>query len=137
VLAAENAKYAAEAAAEAAAAGLKIVAENLKNIPQLISDGKDAVFGVWQSIQARLPAIAGGTSKMIGPSNYYDAMAVCNMLGISIVELKGMKNEQVVSYVLKNNSMTRLETFFVLCELSKEKEQKEVLMVADTQKLKF
>ena len=136
-LAAENAKYAAAAAAEAAAEGLKIVAENLKNIPQLISDGKDAVFGVWQSIQARLPAIAGGTYKMIGPSNYYDAMAVCSMLGISIVELKEMKNEQVVSYVLKNNSMTRLETFFVLCELSKEKEQKEVLMIADTQKLKF
>lgn len=140
-LAAENAKYAAAAAAEAAAEGLRVVAANINKVPKLISDGKEFVGGVLTGIRNKLPALPGFTPKLIAPglgtSNYYDAMAVCSMLGISIVELKGMKNEPVVSYVLKNNSMTRLETFFVLCELSKEVEPKEVLLLEDQPKLKF
>ena len=134
--AAANAEWAAKQAAKQAAKGLKFMAENINKVPKLLSDGKDAIGSLLASIKAKLPAIVGGTSpKMI--ANYYDAMAVCSMLGISIVELKEMKNEPVVSYVLKNNSMTRLETFFVLCELSKEVEPKEVLLLEDKPKLKF
>lgn len=138
-LAAENARYAAAAAAEAAAEGLRTVAANINKVPKLISDGKEFVGSVLTGIRNKLPALPGFTPKLIGPgpNGYYDAMAVCSMLGISIVELKGMKNEPVVSYVLKNNSMTRLETFFVLCELSKEVEPKEVLLLEDQPKLKF
>lgn len=138
-LAAENAKYAAAAAAEFTAEKLRVIAENLQNVPQLLSDGKEFVGSVLTGIRNKLPALPGFSNKMIGtsPNGYYDAMAVCSILGVSIVELKGMKNEPVVSYVLKNNSMTRLETFFVLCELSKEVEQKEVLLLEDKPKLKF
>jgi len=137
--AAANAEWAAKQAAKQAAQGLKFMAENINKVPKLLSDGKDAIGSVLTDIRNKLPALPGFTRKMIAPgsSNYYDAMAVCSMLGISIVELKGMKNEPVVSYVLKNNSMTRLETFFVLCELSKEVEPKEVLLLEDKPKLKF
>jgi hypothetical protein len=133
--AAANAEWAAKQAAAQAAQGLKFMAENINKVPKLLSDGKDAIGSLLARIQANLPSLPGGSPKLI--AQYYDAMAVCSMLGVSIVELKGMKNEPVVSYVLKNNSMTRLETFFVLCELSKEVEQKEVLLLEDKPKLKF
>jgi len=137
-LAAEQAEWMAQQAAEQTAKGLKFMAENIKKVPKLISDGTEVIGSILTSIRNKLPNLPGFDPKrIVGPSNYYDAMAVCSMLGISIVELKGMKNEPVVSYVLKNNSMTRLETFFVLCELSKEVEQKEVLLLEDKPKLKF
>lgn len=138
-LAAENAKYAAAAGLEFAADGFRVAAENLKNVPKVLSDGKEVIFNILRGIRNKLPSLPGFSNKMIGTSHngYYDAMAVCSILGISIVELKGMNNQPVVSYVLKNNSMTRLETFFVLCELSKEVEQKEILLLKDKPKLKF
>lgn len=133
--AAANAEWARQQAMEQAAQGLKFMAENINKVPKLLSEGKDVISSLLGKIQAKLPSLGGSSPKMI--AQYYDTMAVCSMLGISIVELKGMKNEPVVSYVLKNNSMTRLETFFVLCELSKEVEQKEVLLLEDKTKLKF
>jgi hypothetical protein len=135
--AAAHAEWAAKQAAEQAAEGVKYMAENIERVPKLIGSGIKSIGRILTVIKNKLPALAGSNPKMIGPSNYYDAMAVCSMLGISIVELKGMKNEPIVSYVLKNNSMTRLETFFVLCELSKEVGQKEVLLLGDKPKLKF
>lgn len=133
--AAANAEWARQQAMEQAAQGLKFMAENINKVPKLLSEGKDVISSLLGKIQAKLPSLGGSSPKMI--AQYYDTMAVCSMLGISIVELKGMKNEPVVSYVLKNNSMTRLETFFVLCELSKEVEQKKVLLLEDKTKLKF
>lgn len=133
--AAANAEWARQQAMEQAAQGLKFMAENINKVPKLLSEGKDVISSLLGKIQAKLPSLGGSSPKMV--AQYYDTMAVCSMLGISIVELKGMKNEPVVSYVLKNNSMTRLETFFVLCELSKEVEPKEVLLLEDKTKLKF
>lgn len=133
--AAANAEWARQQAMEQAAQGLKFMAENINKVPKLLSEGKDVISSLLGKIQAKFPSLGGSSPKMI--AQYYDTMAVCSMLGISIVELKGMKNEPVVSYVLKNNSMTRLETFFVLCELSKEVEQKKVLLLEDKTKLKF
>jgi len=136
--AARNAEWAAEQAAVVAvqvAQAAAAAARQLKNVPKMLDVGYKGVKGLLAGIQARLPALGGGNPKLI--ANYYDAMAVCRMLGISIVELKEMKNEPVVSYVLKNNSMTRLETFFVLCELSKKVQPTEMLLLKDKPKLKF
>ena len=130
----EQAKAAAAAAAEAAAEGLRIIAENLNKVPQALSDGKDIIVGALDRFTNGLPLLSG-VRGYLGTGN--NAMAVCSILGITIVELKGMKNQPVVSYVLKNNSMNELETFLVLCELSKEVEQKEVLLLEDKPKLKF
>lgn len=58
----------------------------------------------------------------------YDAMAVCSLLQISMMALKQHKNKEVVSYAL-NNNMSKLETFFVVCELAKDMEAKEVLQL--------
>jgi hypothetical protein len=133
--AAANAEWAAKQATVVAAQAAAAAARQLKNVPKMLDVGYKGVKELLAGIQAILPALGGGNPKLI--AQYYDAMAVCSMLGISVVELKEMKNEPVVSYVLKNNSMTRLETFFVLCQLSKEVEPKEVLLLEDKPKLKF
>jgi hypothetical protein len=101
------------------------IINNLKNVPQLLTDGVDMVtrkFGI-------IKGIAGSfLPKQI--TGVYDAMAICSILGISVNQLQRMKNQNVVSFVMNNRNMSDIHVLLAVCELNKE-------LMEDKLKLKF
>jgi len=101
----------------------KIVAQqvirNLRQVPNIIASGYEAVRN---SVFTPLMRLAGGVGQhtLAAPNGVYDALAVCELLNVSMAELQCMKNKQVVHYALNNRGMTSVETFFVAYELNKE-----------------
>ena len=114
-------KYAEEKAAEVLNYGLKAIGNGRK---VLAKAGKKAygMLNNWFKSNPNPRAIN------YQPNALYDAMAVCSLLQISMMALKQHKNKEVVSYAL-NNNMSKLETFFVVCELAKDMEAKENLQL--------
>ena len=119
------AAFVAEQAEELAIHVAQTVINNLKNVPQLLTDGVDMVtrkFGI-------IKGIAGSfLPKQI--TGVYDAMAICSILGISVNQLQRMKNQNVVSFVMNNRNMSDIHVLLAVCELNKE-------LMEDKLKLKF
>ena len=114
-------KYAEEKAAEVLNYGWKAISGGRKNLA-IAGEKAYGMLNNMFKINSNPRAIDYQVNAL------YDAMAVCSLLQISMMALKQHKNKEVASYAL-NNNMSKLETFFVVCELAKDMEAKENLQL--------
>lgn len=118
-------KYAEEAAEKLAAEVLNYGLKAISGGRKVLAIAGEKTFGMLNNMFKINPDIRAIDYQV---NALYDAMAVCSLLKISMMALKQHKNKEVVSYAL-NNNMSKLETFFVVCELAKDMEAKEVLQL--------
>ena len=117
------------------------IAQKLSETPERIKSGFKTVtekLGGLLSLKNLLSPFSSISSmrKLLGRGNY-NAITVCSILGISMMELKQMKNQDVVSFVMNNDNMNELHTYLVVCELNKELQSKRVFRLKNKCLLKF